>query len=90
MPRRRTLILSEDQRQQLSHYRDHDARPFVRERCAALLKVAEGHSPHAVALQGLLKPRQPDTLYHWLDRYQAEGLRGLLTHQHGGYRRGYL
>ena len=90
MPRRRTLRLSEEQGQQLPHHRDHDARPYVRERCAALLKGAEGQAPHAVALQGLLKPRQPDTVYHWLDRYQAEGLPGLLAHQHGGYRRGRL
>ena len=90
MPRRRTLTLSEDQRQQLSEHRDHDPRPYVRERCAALLKVADGWAAHAVARHGLLKVRQPETLYGWLDRYQAEGLPGLLAHQHGGYRRGYL
>jgi len=89
MPRR-TLSLSEAEHQQLSQHRDHDRRPYVRERCAAVLKVADGHSPHAVALQGLLKPRQPDTVYHWLNRYQAEGLPGLVAHQHGGYRRGCL
>ena len=55
MPRRRTLTLSEDQHQQLSHHRDHDPRPYVRERCAALLKVADGQSPHAVACHGLAK-----------------------------------
>ena len=54
------------------------------------MKVADGTSPHAVARYGLLKPRQPDTVYHWLNRYQAEGLPGLLAHQHGGYRRGCL
>jgi transposase len=90
MPRRRTLGLSEEQRQQLSQHRDHDPRPYVRERCAALLKVADGQSPHAVALHGLLKPRQPDTVYQWLGRYQAEGLPGLLAYPHGGYRRGVL
>ena len=90
MPRRRTLTLSEDQHQQLSHHRDHDPRPYARERCAALLKVADGQSPHAVACHGLLKRRDPDTLYQWLDRFQAEGLPGLLAHQQGGYRRGRL
>jgi hypothetical protein len=39
----------------------------VRERCGALLKIAAGHSPHAVATQGLLKPRDPDTVYGWLE-----------------------
>ena len=90
MPRRRTLALSEVQHQQLSHHRDHDPRPYVRERCAALLKVADGQSPNAVACYGLLKRRDPDTLYQWLDRFQAEGLPGLLAHQQGGYRRGRL
>jgi hypothetical protein len=55
-----------------------------------LLKVAEGCSPHAVARHGLLRPRDPDTIYTWLDRFQAEGLPGLLAHQHGGDRRGHL
>jgi hypothetical protein len=32
----------------------------------------------------LLKPRDPDTLYSWLTRYQREGLAGLLAHRHGG------
>ena len=90
MSQRRTLALTAAQRQQLLHHRDHDPRPYVRERCAALLKVAEGCSPRAVARHGLLRPRDPDTVYTWLDRFQAEGLPGLLAHQHGGDRRGHL
>ena len=50
-------------------------------------KIADGFAPYAVARQGLLKPRDPDTLYHWLARYQSEGLAGLLGHQQGGQRR---
>jgi len=49
MPLRRTLELTDSQRHDLQHYRDHDPRPYVRERCAALLKIAAGQSPHAVA-----------------------------------------
>jgi hypothetical protein len=59
----------------------------VRERCAALLKIADGHAPHAVARAGLLRVRDPDTVYAWLDHYQTEGLAGLLAHPHGGNRR---
>ena len=81
---RRTLTLTLEQRQELLHHRDHDPRPNVRERCAALLKIAAGSSPHAVAQQGLLKPRDPDTLYNWLTLYQQQGLAGLLAHRHGG------
>ena len=62
MPRRRTLDLTDPQRQELLHHRDHDPRPYVRERCAALRKIADGQSAHAVARQGLLKPRDPDTV----------------------------
>ncbi len=65
-------------------------RPAVRERCAALVKIAAGKTPHWVAKHGLLKERDPDTVYAWLDRYQEEGLVGLLTHRQGGYHRGRL
>jgi len=89
MPQRRTLTLTPAQQDELQQLRDHDPRPYVRERCAALLKIAHGRSPHAVACTGLLRPRDPDTVYQWLDRYQAEGLAGLLAHQHGGNRRSW-
>ena len=87
MPRRRTLDLTDPQRQDLLHHRDHDPRPYVRERCAALLKIADGQSAHAVARQGLLKPRDPDTVYSWLDLYEQLGIRGVLLFQHGGAHR---
>jgi hypothetical protein len=90
MYQRRTLALSDAERAALLHYRDHDPKPYVRERCAALLKIADGASPHAVANAGLLRRRDPDTVYAWLDRYRAEGLPGLAAHQHGGNRRGGL
>ena len=87
MPLRRSLDLSDLQRADLLHYRDHDPRPYVRERCAAILKVADGQSAHAVACHGLLKPRDPDTLYSWLNHYEEAGLDGLLGSQQGGSRR---
>ena len=90
MATRRTLELKTRQRQELEDYRDHDSRPYLRERCGALLKIAGGQTPHAVARQGLLKPRDPDTLYGWLQIYAAEGVSGLVAHQHGGKRRGCL
>jgi len=87
MPRRRTLDLTDPQRQELLHHRDHDPRPYVRERCAALLKIADGQSAHAVARHGLLQPRDPDTIYSWLDMYERLGVQGLLHFQHGGAHR---
>jgi hypothetical protein len=83
---RRALTLTEVQRQELLQLRDHDSRPYVRERGAAILKIAEGQSPHRVATSGLLKPRDPDTVYAWLDRYEAQGAAGLIAHPQGGWR----
>ena len=88
--RQRTVALTWEQRQELERSRDHDARPYVRERCAALLKIAEGTTAHAVARHGLLKPRDPDTVYAWVAHYHADGLAGLTGHRHGGYRRSHL
>jgi hypothetical protein len=89
MVQRRTLSLTETERQVLGEYRDHDPHPQVRERCAALLKVADGKSAHDVAQHGLLKARDPDTVYGWLNVYQAEGIKGLLSCLHGGKRRSF-
>jgi hypothetical protein len=90
MYQRRTVALSDDERAALLYDRDHDPKPYVRERCAAVLKIADGHSPHAVANAGLLRQRDPDTVYAWLAYYQDEGLSGLRAHQHGGNHRGCL
>jgi transposase len=68
-------------------FRDHDPRPDIRERCAAVLKVADGEVPYAVAQRGLLKRRNPDTVYGWLNRYEEEGVEGLLKQRQGGNRR---
>ncbi|MBK7217548.1 MAG: hypothetical protein IPH95_10955 [Candidatus Promineofilum sp.] len=51
----------------------------MREKAAALLKVAAGQSPHAVAKQGVLKTRDPDTVYRWLNRYLGGGIDGWLV-----------
>jgi hypothetical protein len=68
----RTLALTPEQRAQREDIRDHDRRPYFRERAAALLKVSEGLSAHWVARYGLLKPRDPAPLYGWLDVYETE------------------
>lgn len=70
---RRSLTLDAQQRFDLEHLRDHDRRPYMRERAAALLKIADGLSPHFVAHFGLLKKRDPDTVYQWLDTYLQTG-----------------
>ncbi len=87
MAKYRTVALTDEERQELIEYRDHDPRPYVRERCAAILKVADGRTAHWVAKHGLLKERDPDTVYNWLNIYEAEGVAGLIARQHGGARR---
>jgi hypothetical protein len=87
MARRHTLSLTDAQRQELQYHRDHAPKPYLRERCAALLKIADGHTPHAVARSGLLRPRDPDTVYAWLRHYRSQGLAGLQAHPPGGNRR---
>ena len=84
MAQRRTITLTNQQHNQLIDLRNHDSRPYVRERCAGLIKIAHGKSPHWVAKHGLLKERDPDTVYNWLNLYQDFGIDGLMTHQHGG------
>ena len=90
MPRLRTLSLTAAARAELLVVRDHDPVPAMRERAAALLQIADGATVHAVARRGVLKPRDPDTVYAWLTWYQAAGVAGLRRHRHGGPRRGRL
>lgn len=87
MARRRTLKLSEEQQQTLSALRDQTKEEAVHKRCAALLKIAQGVSAHQMAKQGLLRRRDPDTVYKSLDIYKAEGMAGLQAHRHGGKQR---
>lgn len=77
MPYPRRLDLSRAQRTELERVRDTAPKPYLRERAAALLKIADGLPAAHVARTGLLRPRDPDTVYAWLDRYQREGLAGL-------------
>src|SRR5438046_1376697 len=58
MPRR-TLTLTDAQRAELFAVRDHERRPYLRERAAALLRVAAGESPPAAARRGIRKPGPP-------------------------------
>ena len=40
MASRRMLRLKTREHRELEHYRDHDTRPYVRERWSALLRIA--------------------------------------------------
>ncbi len=79
MPKRRYFNPTKEQRIELETVRDEHEKPYMREKAGALLKIADGQSPHSVALHGLLKQRDPDAIYGWLDRYETEGVEGLLV-----------
>lgn len=79
MPKRRYFNPTEDERMELEAIRDNHEKPYLREKASALLQIADGQSPHAVALYGLLKRRDPDAIYGWLNRYEAEGAKGLFV-----------
>ncbi len=71
------LPLSAQQRDELLRLRDHHPKPYVRERAAALLKVADGHCVRHVAAHGLLRPRAEETVAAWVRRYREQGAAGL-------------
>lgn len=73
----RSFNLTDEERTELIDLRDHAPQPYLRERAAALLKVDDGHPAARVARHGLLRPRKPDTVYAWLDRYLLDGVAGL-------------
>lgn len=74
----RRLDLPEPQKIVLVKLRDTAAKAYLRERAAALLKIADGIPAAVVARERLLRPRKPDTVYDWLDRYEEQGLQGLV------------
>lgn len=76
MPRYIRIQLSEAQRAELRHTRAHHPKAYVRERAAAVLKVAAGALIQAVAETGLLKRHEPETVRGWIDRYLEAGLAG--------------
>jgi hypothetical protein len=79
MARQLAVTLSDEQRRELEQTRHHHELPYMREKAAAILKIAAGASGRAVALHGLLQHRRPDTVYDWVRRYHAAGLAGLLV-----------
>ncbi len=74
-----TVTLTPEQEHELRRSRDTGPKPYQRERAGALLKIAAGASATAVARRGLLRPRRPETVWHWVARFTAHGVAGLLT-----------
>ena len=77
MPRTCTLSLTPRQRRALARVRDRSPVAHLREKAAAVLKVAAGWQVQDVARFGLLRPRSRHTVAAWVARYRARGLAGL-------------
>lgn len=69
--KRRELELSPQERAELEQMRAHDRRAYMREKAAALLKIADGVPAYQVAESGLLRRRRQETVYGWLNEYET-------------------
>jgi len=76
----RTFSLTDVAQAELRQLRARAPQPYLRERATALLVLAAGQSARHVALHGLYRPRRPETVSAWRDRYLADGVAGLRQH----------
>jgi hypothetical protein len=72
--RKLSVDLDEQQREELVEVRDHHDKPYMREKAAAILKVADNWSARAVAKYGLHKTRRPNTVRDWIHQYRNGGI----------------
>ena len=87
MPKQLPITLSEQQRTELREARDHHTKAYVREKAAAILKIADDRlSALEVAQHRLLKRRDDNTVRSWLIRYVHGGLADLLVQRGRGRR----
>jgi transposase len=89
MPAPLEINLTPAEREELETMRDTHTKAYLRERAAAILKIAEGMSGLQVSQDGLLKPRDPDTIYRWVHRYQQDGIAGLAIRSGRGRKPAY-
>ena len=82
----RAFDLTSVERTELTRLRDTAPQAYLRERAAALLKIADGWSAARVAREGLLRPRKPDTVYAWIDRFIDAGIAGLQMRSGRGHK----
>lgn len=78
MPKRISINLSEAQIAELSQVRNSHPKGYMREKAAAILKVASGELVSQVAERGLHKRHEPETVHSWLKAYQKDGVSGLV------------
>jgi hypothetical protein len=81
---RRQVCLCPEQERELQWALKHHEKAYVRERAAAILKVAAGAPMRQVAANGLLQTRTEEALSEWITRYLDEGLSGLVVRKGRG------
>jgi hypothetical protein len=84
MPKVYRVNLSDEQVAELKKAVAGHPKPYIRERAAGILKVAQGGSLRQVAYQGLLRRHTPETVKEWCQRYLAGGISGLLIRKGRG------
>jgi transposase len=77
MPPPLKIVLTEEQEHELEDIRDHHPKPYMRERAAAILKIADGASGLETARHLLNRRHWQDTIYDWCQRYREHGIAGL-------------
>lgn len=76
MPKRIRVELTAVQRTELEALRDRHPQAYLRERAAAVLKVATGETLTEVGERGLLKRHEPETVHGWIKAYLKHGVAG--------------
>lgn len=71
------LELDEEQKAALESMVKKASKAYLRERASALLQIASGAFGKDVAFTGLLQRRRRNTVYDWVIRYKAQGIKGL-------------
>jgi transposase len=77
MPKRLIPVLGEDNFKKLNDILHNSPKPYLRERAAAILKLAQAQTVSEIAASGLLRKRHHETVSRWFYRFQAEGIKGL-------------
>jgi hypothetical protein len=80
----RAFDLTTAERAELTCLRDTAPQAYRRERAAALVKVADGMTAAQVARHDLLRPRKPDTVDTWMDRFIEGSLAGAYPSRRAG------
>lgn len=71
------LEITKDEQKELEQAVKTHVKAYMRERASAILQIASGKSGLQTALTGLLQRRRENTVYEWVRRYVAEGIKGL-------------